>query len=186
VIKYWKYLIYVLEHKKNVFIECWKKGLYTHAFTHDLSKFSPKEFKAYAWKFYGGKQASRALLKATGTEHICISQEDIEEAFTEAWKHHYTHNKHHWNYWIGQEMPIKYIEQMVCDWKGMARRFGDTAQEFYCKNYDKIQLEHNSRVNLEYELGLLGEAVIFNMTWKQLCEKQGKTIEEDLKELLSK
>lgn len=50
---YWNYFKYVLEHKKNVFIECWKEGLYIHAFTHDLSKFSILEFKSYAKKFYG-------------------------------------------------------------------------------------------------------------------------------------
>lgn len=49
----WGYLLYVLEHKKNVFKVCWKRGMYLHAFTHDLSKFLPSEFFPYAERFYG-------------------------------------------------------------------------------------------------------------------------------------
>ena len=45
---YYEYLKYVLEHKKNVFKTCRKRGLKLHALTHDLSKFSPSEFIPYA------------------------------------------------------------------------------------------------------------------------------------------
>lgn len=193
--KYWKYFKYVLEHKKNVFIECWKEGLYIHAFTHDLSKFSLKEFKAYAINFYGEKNCKRCSYYTNcnynqiglGSGNWAKECNDYNyEDFNKAWEHHYKHNKHHWNYWVGREIPTKYIKQMICDWKAMSRKFGDTAQEFYCKNYNKIKLEHNSRIDLEFELGLLGEAVIYNMTWKEICERQGKTIEEDLRELMGK
>jgi len=57
--KYLDYLKYVLEHKKNVFIECWKEGLYFHAFTHDLSKLLPCEFFPYANYFYSDKNCER-------------------------------------------------------------------------------------------------------------------------------
>lgn len=57
--KYIKYLLYVLEHKKNVFKTCWNKGLYLHAFTHDLSKFRPSEFIPYARYFYDESINSR-------------------------------------------------------------------------------------------------------------------------------
>lgn len=183
--KYWLYFKYIMEHKKNVFLECRKvKGMWWHGITHDLSKFSPSEFKAYAWKFYGGKQASRALLKATGTEHMCISKEDIEEDFQNAWEHHYKNNKHHWNYWIGQDMPEIYIKQMICDWKGMSRKFGDTAQEFYMKNHDKIELSHCSRVLLEFNLGLIDSVcLVSNVNWKEYCNRINKTMEDDLREL---
>lgn len=81
-------------------------------------------------------------------------------------------------------MPEKYIKQMICDWKGMARKFGDTAQEFYMKNYDKIQLTRKSRLDLEFELGLIdGVALVSNMIWKDYCENIGITMEEDLRQL---
>jgi hypothetical protein len=120
-----------MEHKKNVFIECWKEKLYIHAFTHDLSKFIPdKEFNAYANWFYG--KYGKAYKGDYSVEH-----EMAKTRFDWAWKHHYTHNKHHWDYWSAehQEMPREYIKQMICDWKGMARKFGDTAQAYYLKNY---------------------------------------------------
>ena len=60
--KYIKYFLYILEHKKNVFKMCWKKGLYLHAFTHDLSKFLPDEFFPYANWFYGKFQNCSNLL----------------------------------------------------------------------------------------------------------------------------
>jgi hypothetical protein len=50
---YLKYLLYVLEHKWNVGIECLKMGMPLHALTHDLSKFRPSEFIPYAKYFYG-------------------------------------------------------------------------------------------------------------------------------------
>lgn len=63
---YWEYFKYVCEHKKNVFVCCFKEsknwfrgGRYRegmfylwHGIAHDLSKFSPSEFKAYAENFY--------------------------------------------------------------------------------------------------------------------------------------
>ena len=59
---YWKYFKYVMEHKRNVFIECMnmakkykgqdKIDLIIHAFTHDMSKFLPCEFIPYAKWFY--------------------------------------------------------------------------------------------------------------------------------------
>ena len=81
-------------------------------------------------------------------------------------------------------MPEKYIKQMICDWKGMSRKFGDTAQEFYMNNHDKIELTHTSRVHLEFELGILNSlCLICNIDWKEYLIMINKTMEEDLKEL---
>ncbi|MFE1245053.1 hypothetical protein ACFW35_13050 [Fictibacillus sp. NPDC058756] len=33
---YGRYLLYILDHKLNVFIECWKEGLYVQGIIHDL------------------------------------------------------------------------------------------------------------------------------------------------------
>lgn len=45
---YWKCFLYIINHKLNVLIECWKEGLYIQGIFHDMSKFSPKEFHHYA------------------------------------------------------------------------------------------------------------------------------------------
>lgn len=140
----------IIEHKKKVFTECWKDGLYFHAFTHDLSKFSPLEFFAYADWFYGEYGVN------------CITYEDIfkkcckyelKNRFDRARKRH-CKNKHHWNYWIGKDMPEKYMRRMICDWKAISKEEGYTVREFYIKNYDKINLTGNSRALLELKLGL--------------------------------
>lgn len=52
-------------------------------------------------------------------------------------------NKHHWNYWVSVTrkdeivpipMPPIYVMQMIADWRGMSRKFGGTAKEYYTKN----------------------------------------------------
>lgn len=167
--KYFKYFKYVIEHKKNVFIECWNKKMYVHAFMHDVSKFNPKEFIPYSNWFYGFQgvrqqdcynqyKDDKNWMSSFGSKHLKCKQE-----FDVAWQHHKDKNKHHWNYWYERslEMPRKYIDQMICDWSAMSRKFGDTPQEFYLSNYHKIKFIDDdnsfcsSRHNLELKLGLL-------------------------------
>ena len=35
-------------------------------------------------------------------------------------------------------MPYRYVRQMVADWRGMARKFNDTAESFFKKNKDRF------------------------------------------------
>jgi hypothetical protein len=117
---------------------CWRRGLYKHAITHDLSKFHPKEFFAYAKYFY-------------------ISEENYKDEFKIAKEHHYRKNPHHWQYWLDKngeplEMSQEAIEQMIADWEGMGLEFGDTAQEYYLKNRERIKLDDTTRKCLEDRL----------------------------------
>lgn len=159
---YCNYFKYVIQHKYYVFIECWKMGLYWHGITHDLSKFMPSEFFAYAEKFFGGDYAYKYF--------------EVEGNFETAWLLHQRRNKHHWNYWVNSEgkaidMSEKYIKQMVADWNAMGRKYGDTAKEFYIKNRDDINLSISSRDYLEKLLNYKIEDLI------------GKSIEEEMEEL---
>lgn len=184
------YFKYILEHKRNVFKTCWQRGLYLHAFTHDLSKFLPCEFIPYAKWFYG-----EYGVKVCDTIHdmpieVQNKHKKLKENFRWAWVNHYNKNKHHWEHWhsylTGESENIsnKYILQMICDWEGMALKFGDSAQEYYMNNYDKIELSLNSRLALEVELGLIDETcIISNVTWKDYCNKNNITMKEDLKKL---
>lgn len=179
---YYRYLKYILEHKKNVFIECINlakeylnekydkkynrklaKQLIIHAFTHDLSKFSSKEFKPYAVKFFGNDV------------EYAYKHDYIEEQFNKAWEHHYKHNKHHPEYWAGKDMPFKYIRFMVCDLKAMSRKFGGTAQEYYLKNYYKWDITHDTRHGLEIVLDLIKE---YNAPICECNEEYWSTIDE--------
>lgn len=148
---YWNYFKYIIEHKFNVFIECMKMGMFIHAFTHDLSKFRPSEFFPYARYFYAEKRI-KEYNNYTG----------IQQDFEKAWMLHQKRNKHHWNYWISISgknkinsvpMPGKYVKQMIADWKGMSKKFGDTATSFYLKNKDKMILHNITVLRIENELG---------------------------------
>jgi hypothetical protein len=136
--KYIKYFLYIVEHKKNVGIECIKEGLYIHAITHDMSKFRPSEFIPYA-KFFHNKDRSN--------NYKTSDENDLN--FQTGWNLHQKRNKHHWNYWVSVTrkdeiiplpMPKKYVHQMICDWKGMSRKFGGHWVDYYNNNKDNFIL----------------------------------------------
>jgi hypothetical protein len=80
---------------------------------HDESKFSEEEFEPYAQHFYGDKK------------------NDFE--YSQAWKHHWTHNEHHPEFWLGENMPLIYILEMICDWGSFSIDKGDFKElsDFY-------------------------------------------------------
>lgn len=150
MLKYWNYLKYIINHKKNVGIECVKMGLYIHAITHDLSKFRPSEFIPYAKFFY-----------ETDREKNYKQADENNANFQKGWLLHQKRNKHHWNYWVSVTrkneivpipMPYKYVKQMVADWKGMSRKFGGTAYDFYSNNKDKFILHEKTEKKILEEL----------------------------------
>ncbi len=135
---YWKYFKYIIEHKKNVGIECLKKGMFFHAITHDLSKFLPSEFFPYA-RFFMRKNRAKEYKQS----------DENDSDFQKGWCFHQKRNKHHWNYWVSVTrkdeiipipMPGKYVMQMIMDWRGMSGKFGGTAEEYYNKNKDSMIL----------------------------------------------
>jgi len=181
---YWEYFKYIMEHKKHVFAECWEEGLYLHAFTHDMSKFHPKEFFAYALWFHSplginikgksnkdivnmGGLRNKAImieLESEGTFEIMKEKhKKLNKNFYKAWQHHKNNNKHHQHYWYERNlpMPVKHIKEMVCDLKAMGKGKGNSAEEYYLDNYNKIKFSDDdnkfcsSRHNLELRLGLL-------------------------------
>ena len=145
--KYISYLKYIIEHKINVGIECFKMGLYFHAFTHDLSKFLPSEFIPYAKFFY-----------ETNREKNYNTKDENNINFQKGWLFHQKRNKHHWNYWVSVtrknevipiEMPTKYVKQMIADWNGMARKFGGSTSEYYLKNKGNMILHEKTIEKIE-------------------------------------
>jgi hypothetical protein len=158
--KYFKNFGYILQHKWYVLQECWKYGLYWQGIIHDISKFSPSEFYAYANKIFGEWPETRTQFEKDATKKI------VAEAFRYAWLHHQHHNKHHWNYWVvnqskkeSVEMPDKYVVEMICDWTAMSRKFGDTPEDFFINNRHKMILhpETEKLVAAYLKLDLQGE-----------------------------
>jgi hypothetical protein len=136
----WRNFLYILNHKLNVLVECWKEGLYIQGITHDLSKFSPKEFFPYAKKFFSDGE---------------LSAED-EMKWKYAWLNHQRKNKHHWEYWVvdpnnkqALPMPRKYLVEMVCDWRSFSRKWGRKVKISTLDLTDKIVLHPDSKKELD-------------------------------------
>jgi Family of unknown function (DUF5662) len=135
----WKNLVYIIEHKINVLIECWKEGLYLQGITHDLSKLSPAEFLPYAIKFFSDRELS--------------SNEQLKWKY--AWLHHQHKNKHHSEYWVvdpntrqALPMPRKYLIEMVCDWRSFSRKWGKKVKDSQLDLTDKLILHPETRREL--------------------------------------
>lgn len=147
-----KYAWLTAKHKFYVY----KAGKWTGApwwrlIVHDLSKFGPKELPHYGRHFFGDKSDP--------------------EGFARAWQHHWTHNHHHWEYWvivtqhtknknhisdeIALDMPEAYIREMVADWLGAGRAYegswpdSDQNWTWLNNNLHKMKLSKNTLLTLE-------------------------------------
>lgn len=103
-----KHLKLVTKHRWIVFKLCCKIGLPWRGLVHDLSKYSPTEFFESA-KYYVGNGSP-----------IVVARK--EKGYSEAWLHHKGRNKHHEEYWVDENAPIKlalipykYAAEMLCD-----------------------------------------------------------------------
>ncbi len=136
--KHFQYLWYVLKHKWHVFVECCKDGMVWRGIVHDISKFSPTEWAAYAeWTFGKRKEVfvSRKMKRGDlfqvdyDKEYIVMKCKPFEfgdgwiietlpisakRAFDLAILHHYAHNQHHWNHWVMQTVRVDnwHIQEM--------------------------------------------------------------------------
>uniref|UniRef100_C6E6S4 Uncharacterized protein n=1 Tax=Geobacter sp. (strain M21) TaxID=443144 RepID=C6E6S4_GEOSM len=106
---------------------------------HDVSKMSAEEFIQYQRYFYpfGEKDAN---------------------GFDSAWQHHLEGNPHHWQAWtkLAETFPNDqacHCVCMVCDWMAMGMKFNDTAEQYYEKNCDKIELP-------EWAVNFIGEIFV--------------------------
>lgn len=109
----------ILTHKRWVAHYCFMCGLYRQGLMHDLSKFSPTEFFESV-KYYQGTSSPIDACKK-------------DKGYSDAWFHHRGRNKHHWEYWVDdfqegmhpKKMPFKYVLEMVCDFLGAGRAYGE-------------------------------------------------------------
>ena len=108
---FWGHLKTVHHHRALVRKYCFRLGLYWQGLTHDLSKYSPTEFRVGA-RFYQGNRSPNAA-------------EREEKGYSEAWIHHKGRNRHHFEYWTDMNretkqyesvvMPRRYLVEMVMD-----------------------------------------------------------------------
>lgn len=139
---------------------CFKIGLYRQGLMHDMSKYSPTEFRVGAKYYQGTRSPNNA------------EREDI--GYSSAWLHHKGRNKHHFEYWLdyalppkkgitGMKMPEKYVFEMFIDRVSASKTYlGDqyenTQPLAYYKNGIACQILHaESAALLEKLLRMLAE-----------------------------
>lgn len=132
-----KLLTRILRHKFWVAYYCFQLGLYWQGLTHDLSKFSPTEFKG-ALKYWNDNISS-------------LQNERRINGYSETFLHHRGRNPHHYEYWIHSLddggipalMPRKYVLELICDYLAACRTYGTNPKEEYCwwiKNSPKMKI----------------------------------------------
>ena len=109
--KAWQHFQTITRHRRLVRKNCFRVGLYWQGLTHDLSKFTPTEFKVGAKYFQGNRSPNGA--------------ERQEIGYSTAWIHHKGRNRHHFEYWNDLDintrryesvpMPRKYVAESIMD-----------------------------------------------------------------------
>lgn len=196
-----KYLWYILRHKYYVSIECFKQGLIWQGITHDMSKFLPSEFKAYAEYFYGEKHCCNCKNFRKNKDNYCYAifeymvniytngasrckmYSKLSEEFDLAWLKHIHRNKHHWQYWLLKEdsgnlktidMPVNIIREMVCDWIGAGKAIKGTGGIKETRDWwstNKNKIMVSEHTRVLIEQLLFSNPIFSNPTLKRLVKK---------------
>ena len=143
--KWLSHLRTINAHRRLVRKYCFRLGLYRQGLLHDLSKYTPAEFRVGA-KYWCGYRSPNEL-------------ERLDTGISSAWLHHKGRNRHHLEYWIdydpaagfrmaGVEMPARYVAEMFCDrlaaskvYRGKDFDPGDP-YKFYLRGKDRRLLIH--------------------------------------------
>lgn len=101
----------ITKHRHAVIKHCFKAGIGFRGLFHDLSKYTPIEFRS-GIKYYQGTRSPNEM------------EREIR-GYSLAWMHHKGRNRHHFEYWCDYnpktkvmepvKMPTKYVIEMFCD-----------------------------------------------------------------------
>ena len=167
----------ITKHKILVMKECFRVGLYRQGLLHDLSKYSPTEFRV-GCKYYQGTRSPN-------------NAEREDKGYSSAWLHHKGRNKHHYEYWIdysldgkhvlaGMKMPVRYVVEMFLDRIAASKvyngdKYKDSDPIEYYMNGKAGELMHpETRALLEKLLHMLaeqGEEVTYRYIKKEVLKK---------------
>ena len=155
--KAWQHFKTITRHRLIVMAGCFRIGLYRQGLAHDLSKYSPTEFRAGA-KYYQGVRSPNAA-------------EREDKGYSEAWMHHKGRNRHHYEYWtdmdmvtrtyVPVQMPRRYLAEQVMDrraacivYQGSAYTDGSPLA-YFMKSRERQLMHPENRRQLEYILTML-------------------------------
>jgi hypothetical protein len=165
-VKAWQHFLTITHHKILVMQGCFRVGLYWQGLTHDLSKYTPTEFRVGA-RYYQGNKSPNAAERA-------------EIGYSTAWIHHKGRNRHHYEYWtdLNREtgryesvvMPRRYLVEMVMDRRAACMTYQKdaytdaSALEYFRKSIERNNMHPELQRQLEFLLTMLrdkGEAETF-------------------------
>ena len=155
--KAWHHFWTVNRHRWLVCQGCFKVGLYWQGLTHDLSKYSPTEFRIGA-KYYQGTRSPNA------------AERDLF-GYSTAWMHHKGRNRHHYEYWTDMNpvtkqyesvpMPRKYLVEMVMDRRAACKVYegknytDGSALRYFEKSRERLLMNEITRRELGFLLTML-------------------------------
>jgi len=164
--KAWQHFKTITRHRLLVMEGCFKVGLYWQGLTHDLSKYSPTEFRNGAAYYQGTRSPNTA--------------EREDKGYSEAWMHHKGRNRHHYEYWTDMSlqtrnyesvpMPRKYLVEMVMDRRAACKVYqgsnytDGSAFAYFDKSREKMLMHPKTKQELAFLLEMLrdkGEAETF-------------------------
>jgi hypothetical protein len=144
---------------------CFREGMIWRGLMHDLNKFRPSNFLAYARYFYLKNGQGKFVRNKSGYYDASKTGDDD---FDRAWHYHQRTNKHHWQFWTMSrddgtfrclDIPHVYIREMLCDWLGAGRAQGTNpngtyyvATKYYLENRTKMHFTEETREYLEQVL----------------------------------
>lgn len=153
-----RFLLYVLQHKWLVFIEACKLGIPWRGLVHDLSKFSPQEWKP--------RVAALGQCAGNFQDELGYYVADrVPDELAASWLHHYHQNPHHWQWWVvmldgkvSKVLPMtdQFRREMLADWLAVSRMPGRQAMiPWYEANRERILLHPDTRLWLEKQIAHL-------------------------------
>ncbi len=164
--KAWQHFVTITKHRLLVMDGCFRVGLYWQGLTHDLSKYSPTEFRVGARYYQGTRSPNNA--------------EREEKGYSEAWIHHKGRNRHHYEYWTDLSpetrqyesvpMPRKYLVEMVMDRRAACMTYqkdaytDGSAFAYFDRSMEKNRMHPQLRRELHFLLEMLkdqGEKAAF-------------------------
>lgn len=177
-----EHFITITKHKVLVMRECFRVGLYSQGILHDLSKYSPAEFRVGCRYYQGTRSPNNA--------------EREDKGYSSAWLHHKGRNKHHYEYWIdysaqgerlltGMKMPVRYVVEMFLDriaaskvYKGADYKDSDPL-EYYLNGKAGDMMHPDTRALLERLLHMLakhGEEATYRYIKARVLRRRRKNI----------
>ena len=158
--KAWQHFKTITWHRWLVCLRCFRVGLYWQGLVHDLSKYSPTEFRSGIRYYQGNRSPNTA--------------EREDKGFSEAWIHHKGRNPHHYEYWTDLSlktrnyesvpMPRKYLVEMVMDRIAACMVYqgknytSASALEYFLKSRERMLMHPDTCRELEFILTMLRDA----------------------------